>query len=510
MEKRMSMKCVGCVSWAVIVSALLVFSHTTFAAEPEEVPVSSMDQSVAEMPADTKASVVKVYSVKSNPNYFQPWQNNPQYQVTGSGAVIGGNRILTNAHVVADAAFIMIRKQGDPKKYSAKLLIAGHRCDLAILKVEDESFFQGMKPLDIGDLPLLQDKVAVLGYPVGGDNISITEGVVSRIEATIYSHCNELLLSVQIDAAINPGNSGGPVVKDGKLVGVAFQEIKEGQNLGYMIPPTVIKHFLEDVKDGIFAGFPGLDFSMINMESPDMRKWARMNEGQTGVLVTHLTDAENRKGFFKNNDVILEINGVKVANDGSVPLREGELIFFGYIYWQKNIGDKCHFKILREGAIVEFDYPLGIGSWLVPKRTYDVRPSFFITGGLLFVPLTENYLDAWEDWSKAPVDLVDFARNGEANDERDQIVVLSEVLADDVNMGYQNTLYVPVSAVNSSKVKNIRDLVGKIEAVKTGFVEILLSNNDKIVLDVEKARKANAGILQRYNIDSDRSPDLKK
>jgi hypothetical protein len=88
--------------------------------------------------------------------------------------------------------------------------------------------------------------------------------------------------------------------------------------------------------------------------------------------------------------------------------------------------------------------------------------------------------------------------------------VLSGVLADDVNMGYQDIRFATVKTLNSEKVKNLRELISRIENTKTGFFEILLGDNNKIVLDVEKARKATQLILQRYRIDSDRSVDLKK
>lgn len=72
-------------------------------------------------------------------------------------------------------------------------------------------------------------------YPVGGECVSITAGVVSRVEMTVYAQAEEELLSIQIDAAINPGNSGGPVVNDdGEVVGVAFQSLGDSdvENIG--------------------------------------------------------------------------------------------------------------------------------------------------------------------------------------------------------------------------------------------------------------------------------------
>jgi len=93
-----------------------------------------------------------------------------------------------------------------------------------LLSVENEEFWKGTEALSFGRLPCLQDSVTVVGYPLGGDTISVTKGVVSRIEVTPYAHGTSDLLGIQIDAAINPGNSGGPAFNEqGECIGVAFQ-----------------------------------------------------------------------------------------------------------------------------------------------------------------------------------------------------------------------------------------------------------------------------------------------
>ena len=162
---------------------------------------------------------------------------------------------MTNAHVVADHTFIQVRKESSPEKYVARVESIGHDCDLAVLAVDDPNFFKDITPLEFGDLPQLQDSVVVIGFPLGGDKISITEGVVSRVEIVPYVRSAKKLLAVQIDAAINPGNSGGPVIRQGKIVGIAMQAITSSQNIGYMIPMPVITHFLDDLKDKEYAGF---------------------------------------------------------------------------------------------------------------------------------------------------------------------------------------------------------------------------------------------------------------
>jgi S1-C subfamily serine protease len=151
---------------------------------------------------------------------------------------------------------VQVSRAYDPEKYMAYIEIVGHECDLAILRVKDKAFFEGLKPLSLGTLPKLRDDVAVYGFPTGGDKISITEGVVSRIEIQPYAHSDRNLLAVQIDAAINPGNSGGPVIQKGKIIGIAFQTNTEGENIGYMVPVPIIEHFLTDIEDGKYDGFP--------------------------------------------------------------------------------------------------------------------------------------------------------------------------------------------------------------------------------------------------------------
>lgn len=127
-----------------------------------------------------------------------------------------------------------VKRRGDDTKFLAKVLAIGTECDVALLTVDDGAFWEGLRPLEFGGLPRLQDAVAVVGYPIGGDTISVTSGVVSRIEVLSYAHGSTELLGIQIDAAINSGNSGGPVFNSrGECVGIAFQSLTgDAENIG--------------------------------------------------------------------------------------------------------------------------------------------------------------------------------------------------------------------------------------------------------------------------------------
>ena len=118
----------------------------------------------------------------------------------------------------------------------SQVLAVGTECDIAMLTVADPAFWEGLRPVNFGRLPRLQEQVTVIGFPIGGDTMSVTSGVVSRIEVTSYVHGSTELLGVQIDAAINSGNSGGPVFnRAGECVGIAFQSMAgsgDAENIG--------------------------------------------------------------------------------------------------------------------------------------------------------------------------------------------------------------------------------------------------------------------------------------
>jgi len=190
---------------------------------------------------EISSSVVKIFTVYVKPNYYQPWQMRAQKSSTGSGVIIDNKLILTAAHVVSNDVFLEIKKSANPKKFIAHVKWISHEADLALLEVEDEDFFEDTKPLQLGELPHRQDGVAVYGYPQGGNEISITQGIISRIEQTVYVHSDFDLLSLQIDAAINPGNSGGPLVA--RYVGapdvVSFNRSILRRSLERMEAPTL-------------------------------------------------------------------------------------------------------------------------------------------------------------------------------------------------------------------------------------------------------------------------------
>lgn len=471
----------------------------------------------AEVGFDFRRSVVKIYSVYNSYNFHEPWQLNGQEARQGSGAVISGHRILTNAHVVSDATFIEVRRSGQARRFTAKVDTVAHDCDLAILKVDDPSFFNGSQPLSIGDLPQLENEVTVYGFPQGGDKLSITKGVVSRVEHVGYEHSGAYLLACQIDAPINAGNSGGPVILNGQIVGVAFQGLNsaEYENIGYMVPPPVIKRFMIDIEDGAYEGVPDIGLSMQKMENPDIQEYYHLSDNLTGVLVTRVSPGSPVEGRIRIGDVIVGAEGMDIANDGTIEFRHGERTYFGYVFQQKQLGATVLLEILRDGRLksikakltksIDFDR-------LVPNEIYDVAPSYFMVGGLVFERLVLNYLKeygAGDQWvMNAPTELMHLCLNGKKSWDRMEVVVLVKALADESNKGYHAFIDAVVDKVNGRPVSRLVDVVRAFDNPKPRYCIVEDSQGHKIVLDMRHIKRDTERIMRRYKVPMDRSPDL--
>ena len=458
---------------------------------------------------DIRDSVVKIYTTTNRVDFYHPWQTKGSTALIGSGCILNGNRILTNAHVVSDQTFIQVKKYSDPKKYTAKIVAIGHDCDLAVLEVEDENFFKDVPALDIGELPSLRDVVNVIGFPTGGDEISITEGVVSRIEVTRYVHSFARLLTVQIDAAVNPGNSGGPVVKDGKLIGVAMQVAPYAQNIGYIIPTPVINHFLADLKDGQYAGFPLVGFEFLRTENPTLREFYKIKDKKGGILISRVLPYSSSSGKLQEGDVILEIDGVPVAEDGTFQFRNIERLLATHLISQKQIGEKLSFKIIRDGKEQELTFSLLPFNPFVPNPYSARNPPYYIYGGFVFTVLSADLLMEWNDQGndaqfRAPIDFSYFYfGSGRLNEEqKKEVVVLLNVLPDAINVGYHDYFSLIVTKVNGKDIDSFKDFVLTLNKQKSQepYTNIETREKVQIILKNEDIDSTDKEILKRNSI----------
>lgn len=465
--------------------------------------------------AEVKDAIVKIYTVHNRPDYWNPWSMRGPQASTGSGCVIKGRKILTNAHVVGDQTFVQVRRNGEAKRWEAKVVDVSHDADLALLTVQDPAFFADIPALELGDLPAPQEEVLVYGFPMGGDTLSTTKGVMSRLEHQVYSHSSCYLFAGQLDAAINPGNSGGPVIEGGRVVGVVMQGMTQADNIGYMVPVNIIRHFFADLEDGRYDGFPSLGALLQDLENPDQKRMHRVADPKNGVLVTRVLAGSPSDGVLKPGDVLVEIDGHAVAEDGTVEFRPRERTSLAYFVQARQVGESLPVAVYRDGQRKAMTLKLARpyqGDLIVESDRYDQLPSYYIYGGFVFAPLTRDYLKIWGgNWQQAaPSPLLVKVEENYAERPGQQVVVGMKVLPHEVNEGYHNVANWILEEVDGKKVDNLRDVIAAIEGGRGEFVVFRGSNQQEFVLDRAKAAAARDDILRIYHIPADRSPDLRK
>lgn len=448
-------------------------------------------------------SVVKIEVATQVPDYRTPWNSGRFAGGTGTGFIIGPNQILTNAHVVSDNRRLLVTRRGSSQKHVARVKHVAHDCDLALIELQDFSPFEGLPYLEIGGMPRLESRVSAIGYPVGGERLSVTQGVVSRIDFSSYSHSrSDSHLVIQIDAAINPGNSGGPVVQDGKVVGVAFQGNTQADNVGYIIPTPVVKRFLKDITDGNYDHYMDLGISPFPLFNPAMRRAYQLPADGQGVLVANVVPAGPADGILERGDVLLSIDGNAIDSAGNIRIA-GEFVDMNEIVERKFAGDKVSLTLLRNGEQIEKELTLKEFPYSrIYAIQYEQVPRYSFFAGLVFQPLDLNLFASFkfEDRRLRQI-FADYVSKGLFK-EMEDVVVLTRVENDRLTTHMGGFTGMVVSKVNGTQISNLRQLHELLNAPNPPEYHVIEFNgaNRPLVIPSAEVPAAQARIMAQVGI----------
>ncbi|WP_412755355.1 PDZ domain-containing protein [Legionella longbeachae] len=470
-------------------------------------------------------SVVQIYSDFFVADYDNPWRGPESSACSGSGFIVqdpssGKKYVMTNAHVAENTTFLQVRLANNRiKKYEAKVKCVSYQCDLALLEVDDPEFEELVDPVELGEMVSLRDRIMVVGFPMGGTEISLSKGIVSRIQVDGYSMSGQNLLQAQVDAAINPGNSGGPVFIGNKVVGVAFQGYGGHQGLNYIIPVPIMEHFLiEAFSNKKYRGFPTLPIVTEQIENVHEREFYKMGK-RSGIRILkadNLSDAFNK---LKPDDIILAIDGLPISNEGTVDIPGiGNCIDYFHVTQSKFIGDTVRLNILRKKdngeGVEELEIDVVLDTILgdtekVSVSEHDKMPTYYINSGICFVPLTRNYMEG-NGCEFEEMHLVEencSLPDAPKKNPTDQIIVINTILNCKETQGYEKHIRGIVKEINGKPINNIHDVVRVMEDNKDKRHVISLASKSKIVIPNMSAPE-HAKLLKRNHIAHDRSADL--
>jgi S1-C subfamily serine protease len=448
-------------------------------------------------------SLVRITATSVEPDYKAPWNAGGLERGVGAGFVISGNRIMTNAHVVANSRYLTVERDGDPNKYPAKVQFIANDCDLAVITVPAPDFFKNMLPLQLGGIPALESTVSAYGYPIGGERMSVTTGIVSRIDFQLYTHSSvDQHLAIQISAQINPGNSGGPVMQDAKVVGVAFQGYSGdvAQGVAYMIPTPVIKRFLKDISSGHYDEYPDLAITYAKLQNPAQRRFLGLKDDDRGVLVSSVVAAGPSDGILYPGDVLLAIDGHPIASDANVEL-EGERAQFEEVVERKFKGDSAKLDISRNKRLMTVTIKL-YKPWpySVQGHSYDVRPRFVLYGGLLFQPLNLDMLEAYRTADLRVRHFFEYFVLDQLYLQHPDVIVLANILPDPINTYLAPYRGGIVDEVNGKKILTLDELANAFAESPERVVIRMIGEGPPLVLNRTQVEAARERIKTRYNV----------
>ena len=472
--------------------------------------------SVGSLAAEEKAitdSVVRISATRLQPNLVQPWTKSAPNEAFGTGFVIEGQRLLTNAHVVAYASQLYVQPSGSSERVAATIAAISTEMDLALLKVDDASFFDNRPPLLLDeDLPKIKLPVNVYGFPVGGEQISVTEGILSRIDYGNFS-TDAQGMRLQIDAALNPGNSGGPALSAGKVIGVAFQTLQKAENVGYLIPADEVRLFLQDMQDGHYDGKPRLHGELQTVENDALRLKLGLPKGVGGVLVNRFPAILDMP--LRANDVMTHIGDVPIDSSGRVRLNAEISMPLNYIVPKVARDGKLPVTIWRDKQSLQLDIPVSTTETMLIMSLRGTQPSYFIIGPLVFGRVTREFLAAYSNFTGVllaranPAVIRVFDSPSFPGEEL--VAITSPMFSHKITKGYSQPTSAIVQLVNGVQVKNLTHLVELVRDAQGEFIEFqFYDRTERLIFRLDELRDSTEEILSDNGIRKQFSDDLAK
>jgi S1-C subfamily serine protease len=422
--------------------------------------------------AGPEEAVVKVTATRRFPNVIRPWTKVGPVETMGSGVVIPGNRILTGAHLVTYASEITVQGRDGGRRVDAKVEAVGQGIDLAVLTPNDPDFLAKRPPLPRAtDLPDVMAPVLVYGYPIGGNGLSVTKGIVSRIGFGQYGG-GTLGLHLQVDAAINPGNSGGPALVDGKMVGLVSSRMVGTQGISFILPNEEIDVFLDDIKDGRYEGKPHLSDEFQSLENEALRARLGLGHDAGGMMIRRPDPAATSP--LRELDVLTQIGDRPIDREGMVKVRDGLRLPFPYLVPKLERRGSVPAQLWRDGRSLELALPVSRQDNSLIRDLDGREPTYFLVGPLVFSPVVGDAAESYLQLNPAVLSrkspLLTRSTDHVRFPDEELVAVTTPLFPHRVARGYGDPIGQVIESVNGVAIRNLRHLVESVRDARDEYV----------------------------------------
>lgn len=467
-------------------------------------PAFAADNATAAAPV-WEQSVVKVEVSRNVYDYYQPWSRRND-RAGKIGLVVGEHQILATSQDLSDRTLVRLQKGGRGKWTNARVEWIDYHANLALLTTDDAAFWTGLQPANLnGPPPTEGTRLQIIRWREGkleNRSADFTQYAVRQSEFSSISH-----VQLEMDSEIQGVGLGEPVIANSHVVGIVAAQ--RGRTCK-VIPAAFIQTILTARAAGNQRGLGYFHFYWQRAENLASLEFLRLPGEPRGVLVINVPERPDHvEPVLQPRDIILQIDGFDVDLQGDYTDPDyGSLMLENLSTRGKWAGDEVKMKIWRDGQPLDVTYRLpkyDFAHSLVPVGVYDQPPDYLIVGGLVFQPLTVPYLQRWgNDWERRAPFRFRHYTGDEATREQPGIVILSQVLPDAFNLGYQEQRGFAVAKVNGRRVTSLTELREALNQPNYKFHVIDFVPNEslqRIVLAAGEAeRQATQRVLERFGI----------
>jgi hypothetical protein len=450
-------------------------------------------------------TMVTLEATRKQYDYLQPWTTH-MANARKNGVILGAHQILTTAEFLDDLTLVRVQRNGRGKWWTGELQWVDYFANLAMVTVPDTDFWTGLQPTTLVEQVPTQGSAQIVRWRNGqleSRKAEINRLNVKRGKLGYLDH-----LHLEVDSEINSAGWSEALVSGSQLIGVLCAH--DG-NICTALPAPFVRLVLEAKAKTPPRQLGYFDFVWQKAENPASLSYLKLPGEPRGVLVMDYISQAGKQHPLKPRDIILQIDGFDIDTEGDyVDPDYGNLMLENLATRDKWAGDEVHVTVWRDGKEQKITYPLAkvdYSAELVPQQVFDQPPEYLLVGGLLFEPLTEAYLRSWGgDWRrKAPFRLAYYEQE-KATPERPARVILSLVLPDPFNLGFQDYRFLTVDQVNGQKISYLTDLVAALKKPSDGYhiIEFGLGESfRRMVIDASEAEAATQRVMQRYGLQKD-------
>lgn len=456
-------------------------------------------------PSPWEHSVVTLEVSRKQYDYYQPWTRRTS-RVQKTGMYVGEHQILTTADELFDRTLVRLQKGGRGRWWLGEVSWIDYHANLALVTTSEEDFWRDLRPAALGGTVPEDGTLQILRWHEGNlenrraefTHFTVREGQIAAINQPV----------LEADSDIQNAGWGEIVTANSHAVGMLSAQ--EGR-MCTAIPATFIQNILDARKRGQYHGLGFFHFYWQGAQNPASLARLKLSGEPRGVIVNSVPERPDRgEQLLRAQDVILNIDGFDLDIQGDyVDPEYGNLMLESLATRNKWAGDDVKMVVWRDGKLTNLVYRLpkyDFSIALVPAATYDQEPEYLILGGLVFQPLTDSYLQSWgSDWRRRSPFRLNYYRNDLPSKDRPALVLMSQVLPDPYNIGYQEQKCLVVDRVNGKPISRLSELRQALDNPVNGFHVIELVQSDslrRIVLAAgESEKEATTRILQRYGIE---------